>query len=204
MARYTGPKHKLARREGVNIYGKASASLERRITVLPGQMGRGNRRRPKTSEYGLQLREKQKIKRMYGLLERQFANYVTKAERSRKIATDEGLVALLETRLDNIVYRLEFAKTRNQARQYVTHGHVFVNGEKITVPSYSVAEGDEVTVSPKIEKLLEATEEVEVEGASMLDFVKRTKNKGKLLRLPTKEDVQNPVDYQLVIEFYSR
>ena len=204
MARYTGPKHKLARREGVNIYGKPSASLERRITVLPGQMGRGNRRRSKSSEYGLKLREKQKIKRMYGLLEKQFANYVTKAERSRKIATDEGLVALLETRLDNIVYRLDFAKTRNQARQYVTHGHVFVNGERTTVPSYSVAEGDEISVSPKIEKLLESAEEVEVEGASMLDFVKRTKNKGKLLRLPTKEDVQNPVDYQLVIEFYSR
>lgn len=204
MARYTGPKHKLARREGVNIYGKPSASLERRITILPGQMGRGRRGMRKSSEYGLQLREKQKMKRMYGLLEKQFANYVAKAEKNPNIATDEGLVALLETRLDSVVYRLGFAKTRNQARQYVTHGHVFVNGSRINVPSYQVKADDEISVSKKIEKLLDAQKEVEEEEQNVLDFVKRTKNKGQLLRLPTKEDVQNPVDYQLVIEFYSR
>lgn len=204
MARYTGPKHKLARREGVNILDKASASLERRLNIRPGQQGRGRRRRPRISEYGMQLREKQKLKRMYGLLERQFSNYVAKAENQKNIATDEGLLRLLETRLDNMVYRLGFANTRAQARQYVTHGHVMVNGKRLNIPSYSVKEDDEISVSDKILKNLEMEKEDDVEDAPLLDFVKKGKNKGKLSRFPTKEDVQNPVDYQLVIEFYSR
>lgn len=203
MARYTGPKHKYARREGVNIYGKASPSLERRLNILPGQKP-GRRRRPKTTEYGLQLREKQKLKRMYGLMERQFANYVTKAEKTKDIATDEGLLRLLETRLDNVVYRMGFAKTRSQARQLVTHRHVYVNGERVNIPSYQVKEGDEVVVSEKISKNEILKKELEEVEAGMLDFVKRSKEKGKLVRMPSKEDVQNPVDYQLVIEFYSR
>lgn len=124
-------------------------------------------------------------------------------KKNKEVATDEGLLRLLETRLDNVVFRLGFAKTRTQARQFVTHGHVYVNGEKVGVPSYQVAEGDEITLREKITKNI-ITEESEEEAAPILEFVKRTKNKGKLLRFPTKEDVQNPVDYQLVIEFYSR
>jgi small subunit ribosomal protein S4 len=137
MARYTGPKHKLARREGVNILGKVSPSLDRRLNVLPGQKGR-SRYRKKVSEYGMQLREKQKLKRIYGLLERQFSNYVAKAEKDKDTSTDEGLLRLLETRLDNVTFRLGFASTRSQARQYVTHGHIFVNGKKVNIPSYKV------------------------------------------------------------------
>jgi len=203
MARYTGPKHKLARREGVNILGKPSASLERRLNVLPGQQGRGRRRR-KQSEYGMQLREKQKLKRMYGLLEKQFSNYVAEAEKLRDVSTDEGLLRLLETRLDNVIFRLGFAKTRSQARQYVTHGHVFINGKRVDIPSYRVSEGEEITVSDKILKNLEIEKSEETIEPELLDFVKKAKNKGKLTRFPTKDDVQNPVDYQLVIEFYSR
>lgn len=203
MGRYTGPKHKLARREGVNIYGKASASLDRRLNVPPGQISRRGGRR-KMSEYGLQLREKQKLKRIYGLMEKQFRNYVEKAEKTKTAPTDEVLIQLLESRLDNIVYRLGFAKSRNQARQYVSHRHVLVNGKRVNIPSYQVKEGDEVALEEKLQKneILKAQrEEMEI---TVPEYLKKVKTKGAIKRVPTKEDVQNPVDYQLVVEFYSR
>src|SRR3989338_1535600 len=121
MARYTKSKHKLARREGINILGKVSASLERRISTTPGVHGK--KRVRKLSEFGLQLREKQKLKRIYGLLERQFRKYVLEAQR-KKINTEDALIGLLETRLDNVVYRLGYGKSRPQARQMVSHRHV--------------------------------------------------------------------------------
>ncbi len=199
MAKYNGPKHKLARREGVNILGKTSASLDRRINVLPGS---NSKRRPrKPSEYGMQLREKQKLKRIYGLLEKQFRKYVFSAQK-KKINTEDALVQLLETRLDNIVYRLGLAKTRPQARQFVGHRLVLVNGKKVNIPSFEVQENDVITVVPKL-----ATEDLKTrlaEEKDMPSFVSRENLAGKLLRLPTKDDVANPVDYQLVIEFYSR
>lgn len=196
MARYTGPKHKLARIEGINILEKTSASLDRRLTVTPGVVGRNRRR--KASEYGLQLREKQKLKRIYGLLEKQFRKYVTQAQ-VKTGNTEDVLVQLLETRLDNMVYRMGFANSRNQARQLVSHKHVFVNGKKVNIPSFKVSLDDKITFDPKI-----IAGHVEKEDILTLPFVTRTTDSGKLLRLPESADVPNPVDYQLVIEFYSR
>lgn len=196
MARYKGPKHRLARLEGVNILEKTSASLERRLNLIPGIHGKKGKR--KTSEYGLQLREKQKLKRIYGLLEKQFRKYVQEAQ-TKKINTEDALIQLLETRLDNIVYRLGFAKSRFQARQFVSHKHVLVNGKKINIPSYQVKEGDTVTIDPKITKIQEEKEEY-----TTLSYVARKKDSGKVISLPNREEIANPVDYQLVIEFYSR
>lgn len=198
MARYTGPKHKLARREGVNILEKTSRSLDRRLNVTPGIHGK--KRARKLSEFGLQLREKQKLKRIYGLLEKQFRKSVIAAQ-NKKINTEDALVQVLETRLDNLVYRLGFAKTRYQARQMVSHRHVFVNGDKVNIPSYTVKEKDVITISPKFQ-----TDEVKerVEAAKLPNFLSRKDLEGKLINLPTRDDVVNPVNYQLVIEFYSR
>jgi small subunit ribosomal protein S4 len=200
MARYTGPKNKLSRREGVNLFGKMSQSLERRLTTPPGSQGRRGRR--KVTEYGLQLREKQKLKRIYGLLEKQFSNYVTKASEDPG-NTEEVLLQLLESRLDNIVYRMGFAQSRAQSRQYVSHGHVLVNDSKITIPSYQVKEGDVISLRDKLANV-EIVKEKMNSDESVIEFVKRTKEKGSVLRMPTRDEVANPVDYALVIEFYSR
>jgi len=196
MARYTGPKHRLARLEGVNILEKVSPSLERRLTAIPGIHARRGRR--KTSEYGLQLREKQKIKRIYGLVEKQFRNYVELAE-SKKENTEDALVSLLETRLDNIVYRLGFANSRAQARQFVSHKHVKVNGKVVNIPSYKVSDGDTIVLDSKLVKNTEGEDQ-----KPLLSFVEKKNESGKLVRRPESADVPNPVDYQLVIEFYSR
>lgn len=202
MARYTGPKHKLARREGVNILEKASGSLERRLNILPGiQSRRGGRR--KTSEYGLQLREKQKLKRSYGLLEKQFRKYVEMAQKSQQ-NTDEMLIQLLEGRLDNVVYRLGFANSRAQARQYVSHGHVLVDGKKVTIPSYNVKIGEKVSLDKKLLGNEVLKLHVEETTSNMLSYFERKDTVGKLSRKPTRDEVPNPADYQLVIEFYSR
>ena len=199
MARYTGPKHRLARREGVNILSKTSQSLDRRLNVIPGSHSK--RRGRKLSEYGIQLREKQKLKRIYGLMEKQFAKYVSLAQ-TMKVNTEDALVQILESRLDNVVYRLGFAKSRTMARQLVGHRHILVNGQKINIPSYRVQEADEVALSPKLAKNEILAKDIE--ESQVLEFVKRAGSKGKLIRYPNREEVANPVDYQLVIEFYSR
>ncbi len=202
MARYTGPKHKIARREGINILEKSSGSLERRLNVMPGsQNRRGGRRKP--SEYGLQLREKQQLKRSYGLLEKQFRNYVETAQASRE-NTDEMLIQLLEGRLDNLVYRLGFANSRNQARQFVSHGHVLVDGAKVNVPSYSVKIGQKVTLSKTLLKNEVLKLHIDETASNLLPYLERKDVVGKLAKKPTRDEVPNPADYQLVIEFYSR
>lgn len=200
MARYTGPKHKLARREGINIIEKNSKSLERRLNTLPGIHGRKGRR--KKSEYGIQLREKQKLKGIYGLLEKQFSRYIKEAEKT-KGNTEEALLQLLEGRLDNIVYRLGFAKSRNQARQIVTHRHVFVNREKVNIPSYHVKAGDEITLSAKISNNPDIKGLMEIKP-NLPAYLNKEGATGKVIRHPKSDDVTNPVDYQLVIEYYSR
>ncbi len=199
MARYTGPKHKLARREGVNILGKTSRSLDRRLNIIPGIHGK--KRMRKLSEYGIQLREKQKLKRIYGLLEKQFRNYVVAAQK-KKINTEDALVQLLEVRLDNVVYRLGFGKSRPHARQLVSHGHITVNGKKINIPSYSVKEEDIISLQEKMQS--PDLKERITENPELPTFLERQNLIGKLKKLPTKEDISNPVNYQLVIEFYSR
>jgi len=200
MARYTGPKHKLVRREGVNILDKTSASLQRKMNIPPGQHGR--KRKKRLSEYGEQLREKQKAKVTYGILEKQFKKLFRYAE-NQKAETGEILIGLLETRLDNVVYRLGFARSRAGARQLVSHGHVFVNEKKVNIPSYQLKADDTVSVGVKAQKnplVLQAMEE----KTEFVPYVVRKGASGKLLRLPKKEDLEVPFDTQLIIEYYSR
>ncbi|GDX62378.1 30S ribosomal protein S4 [Candidatus Levyibacteriota bacterium] len=198
MARYTKSKHKLARRYGVNILDKTSASLQRRLNVLPGV--HGAKRKRQLSEYGLQLKEKQKAKSTYGIMEKQFKNIMQDLQK-QKGDTGELLVSRLETRLDNIVYRLGFAKTRYQARQFVSHNHVMVNGKKINIPSYRVKKDDVISLTEKMhQKLIE----LPIEEINVLSFLERDRSSGKLSRLPKREDVQVPFDTQLIIEYYSR
>ena len=200
MARYTGPKHRLSRKEGVNLSDKTSQSLIRRLNTPPGMHGK--KRKKRLSEYGLQLREKQKAKTTYGLMEKQFKGLV-QAVQTKKGDTKELIVSLLETRLDNVVYRLGFAKTRYMSRQFVSHGHILVNGKKLTIPSYQVRIDEVISLSPKMQKnpkVLEFLEEKEI----ILPFLKRQGASGKLERMPKMEDVQVPFDLQLIIEYYSR
>lgn len=198
--RYTGPKHRLARKLGVNILDKTSQSLQRRLSVPPGIHGKKRKRR--LSEFGLQMQEKQKAKLTYGLSEKQFKNLVQKVQK-KKGDTQELIITLLETRLDNVIYRLGFAKTRFMARQLVSHGHVFVNGRRVNIPSYKVSEEDVVSLSPKASKIpliLEALKEEK----EILPFVKREGLSGKLIRAPKREDLQVPFNLRQIIEYYSR
>ncbi len=201
MARYTGPKHKLARREGINILEKTSASLMRRLNTPPGVHGKKAGRR-RSSEFGNQLREKQKAKVMYGLFERQFKQMVQTVS-AQKGDTEELLLSLLERRLDNIVYRLGFSKSRMMARQIVVHGHVMVNGKRLSIPSYTVKEGDVITISdsmmknPDIAKLME-------EKTETIDFLEKKGPAGKLKRMPRPDDIMPPFSTRQIIEYYSR
>jgi len=200
MARYTGPKHKLARREGVNVLDKTSNTLSRRLNIPPGQHARKRKRR--LSEFGEQLREKQKAKVAYGLLEKQFKNLFRNVE-AKKAETGELLIAHLETRLDNLVYRLGFARSRAGARQLVSHGHIMVNDKRVNIPSYQVKVDDIITPDSKSlnnPTVLQAIEE----RKEFLPFIKREGASGKLLRMPKKDDLEVPFNTQLIIEYYSR
>jgi small subunit ribosomal protein S4 len=204
MARYTGPKHKLARREGINLLdkteGKQAAALQRKLTQKPGV--HGAKRARKLSEFGLQLREKQRAKNMYGVLEKQFSNMVADVQKM-KGDTSEQIISRLERRLDNIVYRLGFAKSRFMARQFVSHGHIVVNGKKLTIPSYTVEEGDIVELGSKIQKNPDVIQLLE-SSVQVLPFLERKAHAGKVVRLPKREDVEVPFNVQMIIEYYSR
>lgn len=200
MARYTGPKHRLARREGINILDKTSKSLERRLTIPPGVHGRKRKRR--LSEYGLQLREKQKAKAIYGVLEKQFKRLVDRVSH-QKGDTEELLLSLLETRLDNVVYRLAFAKTRYMSRQMVTHGHVLVNGKKMSIPSYQVQENDVIGISNAMQKNPDVAK-LMTEKQPVVSFLEKEGNQGKLMRMPRRADIEVPFSTRQIIEYYSR
>ncbi|MEN9407319.1 MAG: hypothetical protein RLZZ455_535 [Candidatus Parcubacteria bacterium] len=200
MARYTGPKHRLARREGVNILDKQSSSLQRRLMVPPGVHGKKNKRR--LSEFGQQLREKQKAKVIYGMFEKQFKHLVQTVGK-QKGDSSEMIIALLETRLDNLVYRLGFAKSRFQARQFVGHGHVLVNGKRMSIPSYQVKEGDIVSLKEKIQATASITSLL-AEKKDVAPFLDRQGTSGKLIRMPKREDLEVPFNTQQIIEYYSR
>lgn len=202
MARYTGPKHRLARREGFNVLEKASTSLDRRLNIPPGQHGpKGSRRR--LSEFGQQLREKQKVKRIYGVLERQFVRYVKEAQK-KKGETGTVLLSLLERRLDNVVYRLRLAKTRNFARQLVGHGHVRVNDKKVTIPSYQVRAGEVILLSAKAMDIPIVKTALEDKDISLPEWLSRKGPVGKVEALPTRDDIETSISEQLIVEFYSR
>jgi small subunit ribosomal protein S4 len=199
VARYTGPKDRLSRREGFDLFGKGAKLT--RLTVPPGVHGpRGVRR---SSQYSKQLREKQKVRRLYGVLERQFRRYMNKATKTKRNTSDE-LVSLLERRLDNTVYRLGFAPTRSGARQLVSHRHVLVDGKKLNVPSYQVNVGETITLSPKALEIPSTKKLLGEEEFKLPSWLKRKAAVGKVFSLPKRDDVPEPMDVQTIVEFYSR
>ncbi len=201
MARYTGPKHKHCRAEGVALCGLPTCPVVKKNAGPPGQHGQKGRR--KLSEYGIQLREKQKVKRMYGVLERQFEKYFNIANR-KKEATGEALLQILETRLDNVIYRMGLAETRPQARQLVNHGHVLVNSKRVTIPSFNVKIGDIVQLKDKASNLNFVKKLIENKDASLPDWLDRKATVGKVKSMPKREDIVAEINEKLIVEFYSR
>lgn len=208
MARYTGPVCRLCRREGAKLFLKGDrcytgkCAIDRR-SYAPGQHGQG---RKKVSEYGIQLREKQKARRIYGILEKQFRDYFEKADRQQGI-TGENLLRILERRLDNVVYRLGFASSRNEARQFVRHGHFTLNGKKANIPSIQVRLGDVIKLkdeskdSPQIKGHVENLSKKIVPAWLEQDV---TNLSGKMIAQPTREQIDAPVQEHLIVELYSR
>lgn len=203
MGRYTGPKERLSRREGVNLFLKGSRSFSdknglNRKPFVPGQ--HGSKRKTRLSNFGLQLREKQKVKRTYGMREKQFRNLYKEANRRSKVAsTDKGLelLRLLELRLDNVLYLAGVAPSRAAARQYIVHGHVLVNGSKFSIPSYEMQEGDiaelrDAKLAP-IEKLVTTP-----------DWIETKEVQAKISRLPIREEIDEGIRENLIIEYYSK
>ena len=209
MARYVGPVCRLCRREGMKLFLKGERCYTEKCAIEkrnfpPGQHGKT--RKAKLVGYGVQLREKQKVKRIYGVLEDQFRRYFEAAERQRGI-TGETLLQLLERRLDNVTYRLGLATSRPQARQLVRHGHFLVNGRKVDVPSYSVKVGDIVTVrqsSHETPSIQHAIEEVKGRGIPEWLSFDAAGLSGRVVSLPTREQINLPVQEQLIVELYSK
>ena len=201
MARYTGPKSKIARKFGEPIFGEDKVLAKR--TNPPGQHG-ANRRR-KLSEYGTQLREKQKAKYTYGVLERQFRNLFDKASRSKGV-TGEELLQLLEARLDNVVFRLGIAKTRAAARQLVLHRHITVNGNIVNIPSYSVTPGELIAVREKSKSLEVIQDSLAGFNHSKYPWIEWDENVmgGKMINMPQREDIPENIKEQLIVELYSK
>lgn len=202
MGKYIGPKTKIARRFGEAIYG-ADKSLDKR-NVPPGQHGLA-RKRKKVSEYGVQLSEKQKAKYTYGVLEKQFARTYEQAARMGGI-TGENLLKLLESRLDNVVYRLGIAPTRAAARQLVSHRHICVNGEVVNIPSYQLKVGDTVSVREKSKSLEIITESLSGAGRSRYSWLEWdvAEKSGKFLQKPEREEIPENIKEQLIVELYSK
>ena len=205
MGHYTGPKERLSRREGINLFLKGARSHSdkngaNRKPYAPGV--HGNKRRTRLSNYGLQLREKQKVKRIYDVRERQFKNYYKEANRRAKVnGSDKGLelLALLETRLDSVVYMLGLAPSRAAARQYVTHRHVLVNGKIVNIPSYKVQVGNEIALKDNKKHLMPTEKFIETPV-----WLETTKAGGKMAGLPSREDIDDGIKENLIIEYYSR
>ena len=206
MARYLGPTCKLARREGTDLFLKSGVkALDSKCNIeqVPGMHGA---RRGKVSDYGLQLREKQKVRRMYGVLEKQFRGYYKEAAR-RKGATGENLLALLESRLDNVVYRMGFGSTRAESRQIVGHASILVNGQKVTIPSYQVQEGDVVSVREKAKSQLRIKAALELAASrAAVDWVEvdTGKMEGTFKRAPDRQELSADINESLIVELYSK
>jgi len=209
MGRYTGPTDRLSRREGVNLFLKGERSyngktaVEKRPDQVPGEHGKF---RSKFSEFGLRLREKQKVKRMYGIREKQFRGYFEKASRIKGV-TGTILISMLEMRLDNVIYRLCFGSSRSDARQIVSHAHVMVNGNVVNIHSYQVKEGDKIEIREKSKKLQRINQALEFNSRrGVPDWLELDEEnyRGTVLRVPARDDVTFPIDEQLIVEFYSR
>ncbi|AMN46535.1 30S ribosomal protein S4 [Steroidobacter denitrificans] len=207
MARYLGPKCKLSRRVGTDLFlksGVKSLDSKCKLEVPPG--GIKGERRSRVSEYGLQLREKQKLRRMYGVLERQFHNYYVRAT-ARSGSTGSNLLQMLEGRLDNVVYRMGFAATRNEARQLVTHKAIHVNGELVNIPSYQCKGGDVVSVREKAQKQLRIQTALQIKGQVGFPAwveVDEKKFSGVFKQLPDREEILPEINENLVVELYSK
>ncbi|MBM4398823.1 MAG: 30S ribosomal protein S4 [Candidatus Cloacimonetes bacterium] len=205
MAKYTGPKAKLCRRFSENLFGttKYDKILGKR-NYPSGQHGKSFRR--KVSDYGLHLKEKQKLRLIYCLLEKQFHNYFVKAEKMAGV-TGDNLLQLLERRLDNVVYRMGFAVTRMQSRQFVNHGHFLVNGKKVDIPSYLVKAGDFIEVREKSRSnkaLQEAMDRTEATSPFSWITIDKENMKGQFVSVPTVSEIPSTVDVRLIVEFYSK
>jgi small subunit ribosomal protein S4 len=208
MARYTGADCRLCRREGIKLFLKGDRCYSDKCGVekRPYPPGQAGKKRPRDSEYRVQLREKQRTKRIYGLLEKQFRGYYVIASAQKGI-TGENLLRILESRLDNVVYRLGFAKSRDEARQIVRHGHITINGRRVDIPSYRVRPGEVVAIAEKSRELiviktaLISSEKIEVPGWLEVDIEKL---QGKILSLPMREQIDAPVREQLIVELYSK
>ena len=201
MARYTGPKSKISRRYSEPIFGDTKA-LEKK-PYPPGQHGRGRRKKP--SEYSIQLSEKQKAKYIYGILEKQFRNLFKKAS-SKSGITGENLLILLESRLDNVVFRLGISKTRRSARQLVTHKHILVNGKMVNIPSFSLKEGDVISIRDKSRSISFINECINDQNNSKYNWLDwDTKSfSGKLINYPDRESIPENINEQLIVELYSK
>lgn len=212
MARYRGPVCRLCRREGMKLFLKGercykpSCPIEKRGTQPPGQHGR-NVRRAKLIGYGEQLREKQKVKRIYGMLERQFRLYFERAVRMKGV-TGENLLSLLERRLDNVVYRLGYATSRAQARQLVTHGHVAVNTRKVDIPSFQVKVGDEIGIREGSRSNIHIQSAFQTASGrgrpTWLEIVSSDELRGRVIAVPRREDIGQNINEQLIVELYSK
>jgi len=208
VARYTGPRCRLCRREGSKLFLKGDrcftekCAFERR-SYAPGHHGQG---RIKVSDYGIRLREKQRVRRIYGVNESQFRRYFEMADRQKGV-TGTNLLVLLEKRLDNVVYRLGFAESRAQARQLVKHGHFLVNGRKVDIPSFQVKVGDEITVRTKskdIVPIVQALEAVARRGIPDWLELDADNKKGTIKSIPERSHITMPIQEQLIVEFYSK
>lgn len=208
MARNIGPSCRLCRREGVKLFLKGSRCMTEKCAITkraypPGQHGQI---RKKESNYGMQLREKQKVKRIYGVLERQFRHYFEMAERSKGV-TGITLLQLLERRLDNIIFRMNFANSRSEGRLIVQHGFVYVNGKRVDIPSYTAKLGEEVSIKakePMLKRLAETSEALKDRAVPKWLEMDAKNHKCKVLAMPTKEDVGFPIQEQLIVELYSK
>jgi small subunit ribosomal protein S4 len=204
MARNLSPSIKKSRRFGVDLGHKQnSQKVARRLTVPPGQHGQRKRRGRRPSEYGQQLAEKQKVKFIYGILEKQFAKYVKTAKLNPQ-ATGEELLRLLERRLDNAVFRLNFAPTRAMARQLITHGHILINNKKVTIPSYQVNVNNIIMLSPTAAGIPDVLKRLEQKDIGIPKWMQKKALAGKIHRLPGISDIDSGVNDQLIVEFYSR
>ena len=209
MARYRDAVCRLCRREGIKLFLKGQRCLTDKCEIekrnfAPGQHGKS--RRPKVIGYGLQLREKQKLRRLYGILEDQFRSYFEKAARMKGV-TGENLLVMLEQRLDNTVYRLGLASSRAEARQLVRHGHIEVSGHKVNIPSFSVTPGHEIGVREKSRKLVPVARSLDLSGGRSVPAwlqLDREGLKAKVISLPKREDVNFPIQEQMIVELYSK
>lgn len=208
MARYTGPSCRLCRRENTELFLKGDRCYTDKCAIKrrnypPGQHGQG---RTKVSDYGTQLREKQKVRRIYGLLEKQFRGYFATADRMKGV-TGENLLSLLERRLDNTIYRLGFASSRTESRQLVRHGHFTLNGRKINIPSIQLKAGDVLELREKSRKIIAINDSLEsVVRRGIPQWLELDKDafKGTLKGLPVREDITTPIQEQLIVELYSK